>query len=143
MKRAVLIIVSALALVGLLIADLAYPKASIAEETSAAAPAAQAAATPEAATAPEAASAPEAATSSVPKDAIAEAPENASQGTKAEEASAQSMPGSIEAALDQLDEPAAAASASASRATGDEKENTGEAAPQHNDASASEESVVR
>ena len=137
MKRAVLIIVSALALVGLLIADLAYPKASIAEETSAAAPAAQAAATPEAATAPEAA------TSSVPKDAIAEAPENASQGTKAEEASAQSMPGSIEAALDQLDEPAAAASASASRATGDEKENTGEAAPQHNDASASEESVVR
>ena len=137
MKRAVLIIVSALALVGLLIADLAYPKASIAEETSAAAPAAQAAATPEAATAPEAA------TSSVPKDAIAEAPENASQGTKAEEASAQSMPGSIEAALDQLDEPAAAASASASGATGDEKENTGEAAPQHNDASASEESVVR
>ena len=137
MKRAVLIIVSALALVGLLIADLAYPKSSIAEETPAAAPAAQAAATPEAATAPEAA------TSSVPKDAIAEAPENASQGTKAEEASAQSMPGSIEAALDQLDEPAAAASASASRATGDEKENTGEAAPQHNDASASEESVVR
>jgi len=137
MKRAVLIIVSALALVGLLIADLAYPKSSIAEETPAAAPAAQAAATPEAATAPEAA------TSSVPKDAIAEAPENASQGTKAEEASAQSMPGSIEAALDQLDEPAAAASASASGATGDEKENTGEAAPQHNDASASEESVVR
>ena len=137
MKRAVLIVVSGLALVGLLIADLAYPKASIAEETSAAAPAAQAAATPEAATAPEAA------TSSVPKDAIAEAPDSASQGTKAEEASAQSMPGSIEAALDQLDEPAAAASASASGATGDEKENTGEAAPQHNDASASEESVVR
>ena len=137
MKRAVLIIVSALALVGLLIADLAYPKSSIAEETPAAAPAAQAAATPEAA------SAPEAATSPVPKDAIAEAPDSASQDTKGEEASAQGMPGSIEAALDQLDEPAAAASASASGATGDEKENTGEAAPQHNDAPASEESVVR
>src|SRR5258708_20561233 len=105
MKRAVLIIVSALVLVGLLIADLAYPKASIAEETPAAAAAAQAAATPEAA------SAPEAATSSVPKDATAEAPDSASEGTKAEEASAQSMPGSIEAALHQLDEPAAAATA--------------------------------
>ena len=137
MKRAVLIIVSALALVGLLIADLAYPKASIAEETPAAAPAVEAAATPEAA------SAPEAAASTVPKNAIAEAVDSASQGTKAEEASAQSMPGSIEAALDQLDEPAAAASASASGASGDENESTGEAAPQHNDAPASDESVVR
>jgi hypothetical protein len=137
MKRAVLIIVSALALVGLLIADLAYPKASIAEDTPAAAPAAEAAATPEAA------SAPEAATSSVPKDAIAEAPDSANQGTKAVEASAQSMPGSIEAGLEQLDEPASAASASASGAAGDEKESTGEAAPQHNDAPASDESVVR
>ena len=136
MKRAVLIVVSAIALVGLLIADIAYPKTSIAEESPAAEPAAQAAATPEAA------SVPEAATSSVPKNAIAEAPDSASQGTKAEEASAPGMPGSIEAALDQLDEPAAAG-ASASGATGDEKENTGEAAPQHNDAPASEESVVR
>ena len=104
---------------------------------SAAAPAAETAATPEAA------SAPEAATSSVPKNAIAEAPDSASQGTKAEEASAQSMPDSIEAALDPLDEPAAAASASASGAPGDQNESTDEAAPQHNDAPASDESVVR
>jgi len=137
MKRAVLIVVSALALVGLLIADLAYPKTSIAEEIPAAAPGAEAAATPGAA------SVPETATGSVPKNAIAEAPDSASQGTEAEEASAQSMPGSIEAALDQLDEPAAAASASAPGASGDENESTGEAAPQHNDAPASDESVVR
>jgi hypothetical protein len=131
MKRAVLVIVSALALVGLLVADIAYPKTSIAEEIPAAAPAAQAAATPEAAT------------SSVPIEATAAAPDSASQDTKAEDASAQSMPDSIEAALDQLDEPTAAASASASGAPGDENESTGQAAPQHNDAPASDESMVR
>jgi hypothetical protein len=131
MKRAVLIIVSALALVGLLIADLAYPKTSIAEESPAAAPAAQAAATPEAAT------------SSVPKNATAETSESASQGTEAEEATAQSMPGSVEDALDQLNEPAGAESASAAGAAGDEKESKGEAASQHNDAPAAAESDVR
>jgi len=131
MKRAVLIIVSALALVGLLIADLAYPKTSIAEETPAAAPAAQAAATPEAAA------------SSVPKSAIAETSESVSQVTEAEEATAQSMPGSVEDALDQLDEPAAAESAAAAGASGGEKESKGEAPSQHNDASAADESNVR
>jgi hypothetical protein len=132
MKRAVLIIVSALALVGLLIADLAYPKTSIAEESPAAAPAAQAAATPEAAA------------SSVPKEATAETSESASQGTEAEEATAQSMPGSVEDALDQLNEPASAAgSTSAAGASGDENEHKGEAASQHNDAPASDESNVR
>ena len=131
MKRAVLIIVSALALVGLLIADIAYPKASIAEEISAAAPAAEAAATPEAAT------------SSVPKNAIAEAPDSASQATKPEEASAPSMPGSIEDALDQLDEPAAAGSTSAAAASAGEKEGKGEGESQHNDAPAADESDAR
>jgi len=124
MKRAVLIIVSALALVGLLIADLAYPKTSIAEETAAAAPAAEAAATPEAAA------------SSVPKEATAETSESISQGTEAEEASAQSMPGSVEDALDQLNEPAGAGSASAAGASGDENESEGEAASQQNDSGA-------
>ena len=124
MKRAVLIIVSALALVGLLIADLAYPKTSIAEETAAAAPAAEAAATPEAAA------------SSVPKEATAETSESISQGTEAEEASAQSMPGSVEDALDQLNEPAGAGSASAAGASGDENESKGEAASQQNDSGA-------
>jgi FtsZ-interacting cell division protein ZipA len=137
MKRAVLIIVSALALVGLLIADLAYPGASIAEETPAAAPAAEAAATPEAA------SAQDAATSAVPKDAIAEAPDSASQDTKAEEASTQGMPGSVEDALDPLDDPAAAGTASASEAPGDEQESTGKAALQHDDSQTSDESIVR
>ena len=131
MKRAVLIIVSALALVGLLIADLAYPKTSIAEETPAAAPAAEAGATPEAAA------------SSVPKSATAETSEGASQGTEAEETSAQTMPGSVEDALDPLDEPAAAGSASAAGASDGEKESKGEAATRHNDAPAADESVVR
>ena len=131
MKRAVLIVVSGLALAGLLIADIAWPKASTAEETPAAAPAAEAGATPEAAA------------SSVPKEATAKTSEGVSQGTEAAETSAQSMPGSVEDALDQLDEPASAGSASASGASGDENESTGEAAPQHNDAPASDESVVR
>jgi hypothetical protein len=43
MKRAFLIRVGALALAGFLIADIAWPKASFAEEISAAAPAAEAA----------------------------------------------------------------------------------------------------
>ena len=109
MKRAVLIVVSGLALAGLLIADIAWPKASTAEEIPAAAPAAQAGATPEAAA------------SSVPKEATAEKSESASQGTEAEEASAQNMPGSVEDALDQLDEPAAAGSPSAAGASDLEK----------------------
>ena len=131
MKRAVLIIVSALALVGLLIADLAYPKTSIAEDTPAAAPAAQAGATPEAAA------------SSVPKSAAAETSESVSQGAEAEEATAQSMPGSFEDALDQLNEPAAAGSASAAGASGDEKESKGEAATLHDDAPPADESNVQ
>ena len=131
MKRAVLIVVSALALVVLLIADIAYPKASMAEEIPAAAPAAEAGATPEAAA------------SSVPKAATAETSDSASQGTKAEEASAQNTPGSVEDALDQLDEPAAAGSASAAEASGGEKESKGKAASQDNDAPAADESSVR
>lgn len=131
MKRAVLIVVSALALVGLLIADIAWPKASTAEETPAAAPAAEANATPQAAA------------NSVPKEATAETSESASQRTKAEEASAQSMPGSVEDALDQLDEPAAAGSAAAVATAGDEKESKGEAASQHSDAPATDDSDVR
>jgi hypothetical protein len=109
MKRAFLIVVSALALVGLLIADIAWPKASSAEEIPAAAPAAQAAATPDAAA------------SSVPQEATAETSGSASEGTQAEEATAQSMPGSVEDALDQLDEPAAAGSTSAAGASDLEK----------------------
>ena len=70
MKRAFLIVVSALALVGLLIADIAWPKASSAEEIPAAAPAAQAAATPDAAA------------SSVPQEATAETSGSASEGTR-------------------------------------------------------------
>ena len=131
MKRAVLIIVSAVALVGLLIADIAWPKASIAEEIPAAAPAAEANATPQAAA------------SSVPKEATAQTPESASQAIKAEEASAQNMPGSFEDALDQLDEPVAAGSASAAGASDDEKESKGEAASQQNDAPAADESDAR
>jgi cytoskeletal protein RodZ len=115
MKRAVLIVVSGLALAGLLIADIAWPKASTADETPASAPAAQAGATPQAAA------------SSVPKPATAETSESASQGTTAEGASAQNMPGSVEDALDQLDDPAAAGSASAAAASGDEKESKAEA----------------
>lgn len=110
MKRAVLIIVSALAVVGLLVADLAYPKTSIAEDSPAAVPTAEAAATPEAAA------------NSVPKSTTAETSESTSQSTEAEEASAQSMPGSVEGALDQLNQPATAGSATASGASGDEKE---------------------
>ena len=136
MKRAVLIVVSLSALAGLLFADIAWPKASVAEEIPAPAPAAEAAATAQAST-------PEAAASTAPKNAIAETSDSGSQGTTAEEASAQSIPGSVEAALDQLDEPAAASSASAAGASGGEKEGTGEAAVQHNDAPASDESVVR
>ena len=124
MKRAVLIVVSALALVGLLIADIAWPRASTAEEIPGAAPAAQAGATPDAAASP------------VPKEATAETSENASEGTKAEEATAQTMPGSVEDALDQLDEPAAAGSTPAAGASDVEK---GEAASEHNDASAEAE----
>ena len=131
MKRAVLIIVSGLALAGLLIADIAYPKTSTAEETPAAAPAAEARATPEAAA------------SSVPKSATAETSESVSQGTEAEEASTQNMPGSVEDALDQLNEPAGAGSASASGAPGDEKESKEEAASQHSDAPATNDSDVR
>lgn len=99
MKRAVLIVVSALALVGLLIADIAWPKSSIAEEIPA--PAATAAAA-------EAASTPAAASSSAPKQATAEMSDSAGQGNEAEKASAQSMPGSVETTLDQLNEPTAA-----------------------------------
>jgi hypothetical protein len=128
MKRAVLIVVSGLALVGLLIADIAWPKASTAEEIPAAAPAAQAAATPEAAA------------SSIPTETTAE---GACQGTVAEEASAQSMPGSFEDALDQLDEPAAAGSTSAAAASAGEKEGKGEGESQHNDAPAADESDAR
>ena len=124
MKRAVLIIVSGLALAGLLVADIAWPKASTAEETPAAAPAAQALATPEAATSP------------IPDEATAKTSEGVSQGTEAEEASAQSMPGSVEDALDQLNEPAGAGSASAAGASGDENESEGEAASQQNDSGA-------
>ena len=131
MKRAVLIIVSGLALAGLLIADIAWPKASTAEETPAAAPAAEARATPDAAA------------SSVPKSATAETSEGASQGTEAAEATAQSMPGSVKDALDQLDEPASAGSATASEASGDEKEGQGEAASQHNDAPAINEGDIQ
>ena len=126
MNRAVLIVVSGLALVGLLIADVAWPKATIAEEMPAAAPAAQAGATPEAAA------------SSIPKEATAETSEGVSQGTEAEEASAHSMPGSLEDGLDQLNEPAGAGSASAAGASGDEKESKEEAASQHSDAAAAD-----
>jgi hypothetical protein len=131
MKRAVLVIVSALALVGLLIADIAWPKASTADEIPAAAPAAQAGATPEAAA------------NSVPKEATAETSDSASQGTTAEEAPAQNMPGSVEDTLDQLDEPAAAGSASSAGAFGGEKESKGEAASENEDAPAADESGVR
>ncbi len=131
MKRAVLIVVSGLALVGLLIADIAWPKASTAEEIPAATSAAGTAATPEAAA------------NSVPKPATAATSESASQGTKAEEASAQSMPGSLEDALDQLNEPATAGSPSAAEASGDEKESREEAASQHSDAPATNESDAR
>jgi len=131
MKRSVLVIVSGLALVGLLIADIAWPKTSTADEIPAAAPAAQAGATPEAAA------------SSIPKEATAATSDSASQGTTAEDASAQNMPGSVEDALDKLDEPAAAGSASAARASGDEKESKEEAASQHNDAPAADESDVQ
>ena len=131
MKRAVLIVVSGLALAGLLIADIAWPKASTAGETPAAAPAAEANATPEAAA------------SSVPKPATAETSESASQGTEAEEASAQSMPGSVEDALDQLDDPAAAGSPSAAEGSGDEKESKGKRESQHSDAPAADESDAR
>lgn len=131
MKRGVLIIVSGLGLVGLLIADTAWPNASTAEETPAAAPAAVAGATPEAAA------------SSIPKEAAAETSESASQETTAEEASAQNMPGSVEDALDQLDEPAGAGGASAAGASSDENESKGEAASQHNDAPAADESNAR
>ena len=131
MKRVFLIVVSALALAGFLLADIAWPKASTAEETPAAAPAAEARATPEAAA------------SSVPKSATAETSEGVGEGTEAAEASAQRMPGSVEDALDQLDEPASAGSATASEASGDEKESQGEAASQHSDAPAAGESVVR
>jgi hypothetical protein len=105
MKRAGLIAVSSLALAGLLIADVAWPKASTADEIPVAAPAAVAAATPEAAA------------SSIPKEATAETSESSSQGTTVEEASTQN--------------------------TGDEQESKGEAALQHNDTPATDESVVR
>jgi hypothetical protein len=131
MKRSVLVIVSGLALVGLLIADIAWPKTSTADEIPAAVPVAQAGATPEAAA------------SSVPKEATAETSDSARQGTSAEEASAQNTPGSVEDALDQLDEPAAAASAPAAGASGGEKESKGEAASQHNEAPAADESDVQ
>ena len=134
MKRAVLIIVSALALVGLLIADIAWPKASIAEETPAAEPAAKAAATPEVAVSP------------APNEPVAETPDSTSQGTKAQDAAQiiPGMPGSVEAALDQLNGPTTTAdTASASAASGDEKDDTGEAASVHSDAPAPDENVVR
>ena len=51
-------------------------------------------------------------------------------------ASAQSMTGPVEDALDQLNEPAGAPSVSATGAFGDENESKGEAASQHNDAPA-------
>ena len=120
MKRAFLIIVSALALVGLLIADIAWPKASTAEEIPAAAATARTGATPETAA------------SSVPKEATVETSESASQGIKAEEAKAQSIPGSVEDALDQLDEPAAANSTSAEGASDVENEGKGEVSEHSN-----------
>ena len=51
-------------------------------------------------------------------------------------ASAQSMTGPVEDALDQLNEPAGAGSASAAGAAGDENESEGEAASQQNDSGA-------
>jgi hypothetical protein len=133
MKRGLLIVISALALAGFLIADTAWPKASIAEETPAAA--AANAATPEAATSP------------APKDPIAEMSDSTSQGTKVEDTAAQTMPnmpGSVEDALDQLNGPATSAdSASASVASGDSKDGTEEAASEHTDAPAADENVVR
>jgi hypothetical protein len=99
MKRALLIVVSALVLAGFLIAAIAWPKASIAEEIPAAVPAADA-------------STAEAATSSVPKEAVAETSDSASQGTKAEEASVQNKQGSAETTTDHHDAPAADENAS-------------------------------
>jgi len=130
MKRAVLVVVSSLALVVLLIADVAWPKASTAHEIPAATPGAVAAATPEAAA------------SAVPKEATVEASGSSSQETTAEEASVQNMPGSVEDALDQLDKPAAG-SPSAAEGSGDEQQSKGEAASQHNDMPATDESVAR
>ena len=101
MKRAFFIVISALALAGLLLADIAWPNATIAEETPAAAPAAEA-------TAP--AKEP---TNTAPKEANAETSDSAGQGTKAAEASTQNKQGSAEAASEQHDEPATATSASA------------------------------
>jgi hypothetical protein len=74
----------------------------------------------------------EAAASSVPKEATAETSESASQGIKAEEPTAQSMTGSIEDALDQLDEPVAAGSTSAEGASDVEQSGKGEAVSEHN-----------
>jgi hypothetical protein len=53
------------------------------------------------------------------------------------------MPGSLEDALDQLNEPAAAGSPSAAEGSGDEKESREEAASQHSDAPATNESDAR
>jgi hypothetical protein len=75
---------------------------------------------------------PEAAANSVPKEATAETSESASQGIKAEEPTAQSMTGSIEDALDQLDEPVAAGSTSAEGASDVEQSGKGEAVSEHN-----------
>lgn len=84
MKRTFLIIISALALAGLLISDIAWPKASSADEIPGAVPAARAAATPETAG------------SSVPKEAVPEISASVSPGAKAEEASEQKIERSAE-----------------------------------------------
>jgi hypothetical protein len=100
MKRAFLIIVGALALAGFLIPDIAWPKACIAEETSAAAPAAEAASTAQAET------------RSVPEQGFAETSDGPSQGTKNEEASVQNNQGSTEAVSEHHDTSAADENAS-------------------------------
>lgn len=121
MKRAFLIVISALALAGLLLAEIAWPKASIAEETPAAAPAA------------EATSPAKDATNTAPKEANAETSGGASQGTKAEEASTQNKQGSAEAASEHDDEQTATTSASAAEASDEKEESSEEDASDDND----------
>ena len=82
MKRTILIVVSTLALAGLLVCDIGWPKASLAEES----PAARAAATPEAAA------------NLIPKETIAETSASATPGAEAEEASDQNIQRSAETA---------------------------------------------
>jgi hypothetical protein len=119
MKRAFLIIISALAVVGLLIADVAWPKASIADEI------------PVPAASAEAASTPKAASSSVPMEAVPKTSESASQGIKAGEASDQSnqsKPGLAEAASEHDEEAAAATAAPAAEPSADQQKSSEETA---------------